>query len=156
MNLSRSPQLTLVNVNVSCLTFQLSHSLYSQVTIKDHWPSRVETLYVVGLPLLIQPVLRLILSWMPKEWQNLIKIGSVDQLLLGRVDKEELPWCYGGLKDATCRLAPTGTKWAREMEMFQDEKTMEHFRKVVWEHIPEKEREDLLELQSIYDKSLLN
>lgn len=100
--------------------------------------------------MLIRPVVRLILSWLPKEWRDLVKIGTEQELVRDIVEKYQLPWYYGGEQDATCRLAPDGTKWLAEM--FSDPDVIDNFNKAYVNHIPNEERELICELQKERDQ----
>lgn len=84
------------------------------VSVRDVTPARCKAIYFVGIPFLIRPVIKLIISWLPERFRRIAYCGTYDQLVRANIDDESIPEEIGGKADNKWRLAPIGSKWAHE------------------------------------------
>lgn len=91
------------------------------VSIRDFLPSRIANIYVIGIPFLIRPIVRLIISWLPENFRNILQCGSWQELVLSNIDENELPIELGGSRPDE-RLAPPDAPWWCESELFEKDK----------------------------------
>lgn len=147
--------LTFIYIIISYIIYYVLY-IMSQISIRDYWPDRIQSILVVGLPFVFRPIFRMIISWLPKEWRNILIVGSMKQLVLDNIDPEELPWFLGGSIGPECRLAPVESKWASEMSFFKDKSVMDALYETVCFHASEEERELLKQLQSEHDAKSIN
>lgn len=99
------------------------------VSIRDFVPARVKAIYFVGIPFLIRPVIRLIISWLPERFRRIAYCGTYDELVRANVDEEFIPEEIGGKSDSKWRLAPVDSKWIYEVED-TEENSREMFEKI--------------------------
>jgi hypothetical protein len=86
------------------------------VSIRDFAPARVKAIYFVGMPFLIRPLIRMIISWLPERFSRIVFCGTYDELVRANIDDECIPEEIGGKSDSRWRLAPIESKWAHELD----------------------------------------
>ena len=93
----------------------------------------------------------MVVSWLPSEWSDLLQVGTVEELIHSIVDDDNLPWFFNGPLDiASCKLAPTDNRWAKDFELFQDQETFDKFMRCFY--ISDETKNYLIDLQMEHDK----
>lgn len=93
----------------------------------------------------------MVVSWLPKEWSDILFVGTVQELLYSIVDDENIPSFFGGPLDAaSCKLAPTSNKWAKDFELFKDQEMFDKLMKCFY--LSEDVKNHLIDLQREQDK----
>lgn len=90
------------------------------VSICDFIPARIHQVYVVGIPLIVRPLIRLIISWLPETFSRITHCGSFEQLVLANIDLDNLPIEVGGNRDERYRLAPVDAIWQADSAFFSE------------------------------------
>ena len=87
------------------------------ISLRDLLPSRILACYIVGVPFLLRPLIRLIVSWMDERLRRLVFLIGWQQLFDGPepvLDLEAVPKEAGGSAPDTWRLAPVELPWPEE------------------------------------------
>lgn len=125
------------------------------VSIRDFIPSRTHSLYSVGIPYLVRPIVRLIISWLPERFSRLVKCGTFDELVEPLIDKSKLPIEFeqSTAKDESYRVAPIDLPWLEDSTMFSDEKSLMALQDAIGFSFDEERKEKLKKMQLEYEKS---
>lgn len=93
------------------------------VSIRDYVPARIEAIYVIGIPFVMQPFIRLIISWLPEQFKRLVHCGSREEYLEPLFDENNLPCDVTGKQRADkemYRCAPPQTPWLDDCPHLSD------------------------------------
>lgn len=91
------------------------------VSIRDFLPARIANIYVIGIPFLIRPIVRLIISWLPENFRKILQCGTWQELVLANIEPSELPEELGGTRPDE-RIAPPNAPWWRDSPLFEKDK----------------------------------
>lgn len=85
------------------------------VSIRDFLPARLANIYVIGIPLLMRPIVKLIISWLPENYSKIVHCGTYQELVKANIDDDELATEVGGSRATDQnRLAPIEAPWLRD------------------------------------------
>lgn len=123
------------------------------VSIRDFFPNRFAAVQVVGVPFIVRPFIRLVISWLPEHFKRIIHCGTVEQLLNDEIDSDQWPLEAGGTSNDKWRLAPPGALWNSQSKTYSEEQ-MEKIDEAVLFDIPQERIDQLFKMQQDYDESL--
>lgn len=125
------------------------------VGIRDFIPARIHEIYVIGIPLLVRPLIRLIISWLPEKFSNIVHCGTFEQLVLANIDLDSLPMEVGGNRDESYRLAPQEAPWQADSAIFSDSQMDRAIEETIGFSVNAERRDILHALQLEYDDKIL-
>lgn len=117
------------NLNQLCCVFDTTDTGYRNidldlmthlVSMRDFIPARFNRVFVIGIPFIIRPLVRLIISWLPEAFRKIVHCGTYEQLVAPNISVENLPHEVGGCCDDTRRLAPIDSPWLDDSPVFDD------------------------------------
>lgn len=124
------------------------------ISVRDFLPLRLGNVYVLGIPLLLRPLIRLIIGWLPEYYRKAVRCGSYDELVRPNIDESELPTEVGGTFTGRHRLAPPEAKWMLELEEFSDKKFIDMLDWAIGYGKSPELREERRRLQIEYEEEL--
>lgn len=125
------------------------------VSISDFIPARIHQIYVVGIPLIVRPLIRLIISWLPERFSNIVHCGSYEQLVLANIDLDNLPNEVGGTRDEGYRVAPLDAPWQSDSPFFSEFNMNRAIEDAIGFSVSPERREILRTLQTEHDNKAL-
>lgn len=126
-----------------------------QVSMMNYWPSRIYAVYVIGVPFILRPVVRMIISWLAEEWRSRVFCGTSEELLLPNIDTQQLPgYLKGSMDERVCRMAPIEARWAKDMKEFQDSQSMKHLEHFLGFYLTSEQKEEMKLLQIEHDNTM--
>lgn len=120
------------------------------ISVRDYFPRRFFAIYIVGIPFLIRPIIRLIISWLPENYKQITYCGTFDDLVKANIDDDQLPYEVGGTADDRWRIAPTGSVWANETKEYTEE-VMTLLEKAICFNIPKERLDKIIQMQVDHD-----
>lgn len=90
------------------------------ISIRDFLPARIMHIYVIGVPFLLRPLVRLIIGWLPEKFSSILECGSWDELVRANMRDNEIPCELGGSRPDE-RLAPKGALWMNESAFYENQ-----------------------------------
>jgi len=87
------------------------------VTLRDALPYRIQAIYIIGIPYLMRPIIRLIISWLPENYRQECHCCQLSDLTEGEqavFGLDQVPVEAGGRADDKWRLAPSQVPWANQ------------------------------------------
>uniref|UniRef100_A0A6G1SD63 Motile sperm domain-containing protein 2 n=1 Tax=Aceria tosichella TaxID=561515 RepID=A0A6G1SD63_9ACAR len=124
------------------------------VSIRDFVPARIKAIYFVGIPFLIRPMIKLIISWLPERFRRIAYCGTYDELVRANIDDDCIPEEIGGKADSKWRLAPVNTKWAHEHDSPNAGEIFEKICKACNFNTSQEHLDKLYKMQLDYERSL--
>lgn len=91
------------------------------VTLRDYVPARTKAIYIVGIPYLMRPIIRLIITWLPEKYRQICQCCPLESLFEGEqpvLSLDQVPRESGGEAADTWRLAPREAPWADETDNY--------------------------------------
>lgn len=125
------------------------------VSISDFIPARIHQIYVVGIPLIVRPLIRLIISWLPDRFGSIVHCGSYEQLVLANIDLDNLPTEVGGTRDESYRLAPIDAPWQADSTFFSETQMNQAIEDAIGFGVSNERRDLLRSLQLEHDEKAL-
>lgn len=122
-------------------------------TIVDYLPARIAAVYVVGIPFMVRPLIKLIISWLPERFRRLIHCGSFDELVRANIDDDAIPVDVGGTCDESYRIASIESLWLDESPHADDTKLIDAMRDSICFNISEHKLETLRQLQIDHERT---
>lgn len=116
-------------------------------TLVDYLPARIAAVYVVGIPFIVRPLIKLIISWLPERFRRLIHCGSFDELVRGNMDDNTIPVDVGGTCDESYRISPIEAPWLEESPIANDTRLMKAIKDSICFNISEDRLETVRQLQ---------
>lgn len=95
------------------------------VKAADLLPSRVHKIYVIGIPFILRPIVRLIISWAPQRLSSLIKCCTFEEMLSDGVSLDVIPCEAGGKLGDSFRLAPLDAPWLEDSAEYNKKKIID-------------------------------
>ncbi|KAG9509921.1 hypothetical protein GZH46_01545 [Fragariocoptes setiger] len=141
-------QSTISNVDLSLVRWIIS--------IREINNTRLNGIYVIGIPWLLSGIISMVISWLPKKLREITHIGTFDGLLRPQLEPEDIPDTYGGLcKKTSYMRAPADAPKMADIKEIRDcpgliEKFMTKF--AAW--LSPAERQEILDAQEKYDAEL--
>lgn len=126
------------------------------VSVRDYLPARISQIYIVGTPVILRPVIRLIVSWLPEKFSKLVQCGSHEQLVEQNIDKDQIPREVGGLADESYRLGPVDAPWQADMPLFLEPSMQRAIQDSLWFHTDDARTSRLVRQQINYEKRIKN
>lgn len=151
------------NLRQMTVVFDTSSTGYRNVDLEfmrwiiaaaDNLPCRFHSFYVVGIPMLLVPIVRLVISWLPHRFSSITHCGSIQDLVGKNIDAEEYPSDVGGAREDSYRLAPLEAKWASDIEQFEEQKILKAMEESLLHNLSLDKREKLVRMQLQYEDSL--
>lgn len=125
------------------------------VGIRDNLPARIANLYVIGIPILIRPIVKLIISWLPENYSSLVHCGTYDDLIKSNIEDQELPVEVGGTnQDNSNRLAPIEAPWMADSTIFGDPAMQQAVEWAIGFSVNEATRNERRQYQLNYEEEL--
>lgn len=126
------------------------------VSIRDFVPARFSQIQVLGIPFLVRPLVRLIISWLPEKFSRLVSCGTFEQLVAPQVEPNQLPveLDKSTVEHETYRLAPVDVPWAADSPIYSDESMQKALEDSVGFCFSKERRERLIQMQLDYESKL--
>lgn len=115
------------NLNQLCVVFDTTDTGYKNVdldlmtnlvSMRDFIPARFNRIFVIGIPFLIRPFVRLIISWLPEKFSKIVHCGTFEQLVAPNISIDNLPPEVGGCFELEKRLAPISSPWMDDSPIY--------------------------------------
>lgn len=120
------------------------------ISVRDFFPRRFLAINIVGIPFLLRPIIKLVISWLPENYKQITHCGTWDDLVGANIDLDQLPYEVGGTADDRWRLAPPGSPWASETEDYTPE-VMSQLEKSICFNIPKERLDKIIQMQLDHD-----
>lgn len=124
------------------------------VSIRDFLPTRFGRIYVIGIPYLIRPIVRLIISWLPANFRSIVHCGSYEQLIVQNIDSDQLPEECGGCSKMLNRIAPVEAPWMVDAKTFEDPKVRQAIEDTIGFNISQEVRDQRRQVQIDFERQL--
>ena len=126
------------------------------ISIRDFAPSRVKAIYVVGIPFIVRPLIKLFISWLPERYRRITHCGTFDELVSKNIDKDNLPVEVGGSAPDTWRLAPPEAIWAEQAQTDDNKKLYDKICECSSFNTTQEKLDELYKMQRDYEMTKKN
>lgn len=133
--------------------FDLSFSAWL-TEISDYIPARVHAVNIVGIPYLMRPMVRMIVSWLPERFRRITYCGSFDELVAKNIDQHSIPVEVGGKAPDTWRLAPVDSSWCHESDLPNSDKVFEKICQCCSFNTSQEHLDKLYQMQRDYENKI--
>lgn len=123
------------------------------ISIIDFIPARIASVFVTGVPMLIRPLVRLIISWLPERFKRIVHCGTFDELVRASIDDSSIPVECGGTSDSRYRIAPATAPWLKDTDMANDEALLKAMKYSICFGLSQERLEFLEKLQLDYEQT---
>lgn len=138
-----------------CIVFDVSDTGYRNIDLdlmtnliamRDYIPARINRVFVIGIPFIVRPLVRVIISWLPENFRKVVHCGTFEQLVRPNISIENLPLEVGGCSDDRRRLAPISAPWMDDSPRY-DEVMRKAVEASIGFNVPSEYRDKLRALQ---------
>lgn len=127
------------------------------ISVRDHLPARMKAIFIVGIPFILQPVIKMVIGWLPDTYKRITHCGTIEGLIHENIDPTQLPLEAGGQRqEEFYRLAPKDAPWAADTEIFSSEKMQKAIHDCIGFAIDKKRKERLEQLQRDFEAGKLD
>lgn len=126
------------------------------ISIRDYLPVRFVKIYVIGIPFIVRPLVKLIISWLSENFRKIVFCGTYDELIAPNIPRDRLPIEVGGNGGDLMRLAPTDLPWASETETFSDPAMTKAVKESIGYAVDSDRLEKLRQMQLEHEKKISN
>lgn len=118
------------------------------IGVLDFLPSRIAVIYVVGVPMILRPIVRMLISWLPERYRTILHCGTYEELVLKNIDTDQLPIEVGGTYDERkYRLAPVQAPWRIDSSKYSSEEMRKAIDYSIGSNVSADRREYLRKMQ---------
>lgn len=144
------------DLNQLCIVFDVSDTGYrnidldlmtSLIAMRDYIPARINRVFVIGIPFVVRPLVRVIISWLPEKFRKIVHCGTFEQLIAPNISIENLPREVGGCADGRRKLAPIDSPWLDDSPKYADEAMRKAIEASIGFNVPSEYRDKLRALQ---------